>query len=78
MTWQDIEGGTGSHPIPKNDLVKVAQDRLTTLRMDDLDDVFSLRLSNTKRIFGVRVENILKILWYDPDHHVCPSPKKNT
>ncbi len=31
-----------------------------------------------QRIWGIKDRNILKVLWWDPDHEVCPSLKKYT
>jgi hypothetical protein len=68
----------GSHPIELHKLCKEAQDRLTHLRHDDLDTVFSLRISGPKRLYCIHHGNIMRVLWYDPDHQICPSPKKHT
>ena len=77
MTWTEIERG-GSHQVEKHRLCKAARDRLLTIQQDDVDELFSLRLTGTNRIWGIRVEGTLRILWWDPEHKVCPSPKKHT
>ncbi len=77
MTWAEIKC-SGSHNVKKNDLISEAKKRLDQLRLDDLDEVFSLRLTGTKRIFGMLNKGILGILWYDPNHLICPAPKKNS
>lgn len=85
MTWQDIKSasggrtnGTNSHSIPVDQLSKEAQARLTELKLDDQDAIFSLRLTGTLRIFGFQAGSAFKVLWHDPDHEVCPSGKKRT
>jgi len=42
------------------------------------DALYSLRLSGKLRLWGVRDRSVLQLLWYDPEHQVCPSPLKNT
>jgi len=77
MTWADIKKA-GSHNINRNDLISDAKKRLDQLQLDDLDELFSLRLTGTKRIWGKLNKEILGILWYDPNHSICPSIKRNT
>jgi hypothetical protein len=77
MTWADI-GRHGSHAISVEDLCADAQKRLRDLRLDDIDEVYSLRLTGKRRIFGIRDRHTLKILWWDPGHTCCPSQKKHT
>lgn len=66
----------GSHNIPVGDLSKPARDRLLEIELDDTDELFSLRLKGKERAFGIKDRSTLKLIWYDPDHEVCPSNKK--
>lgn len=77
MTWTQIMQ-SGSHPISCDRLCKEAEHRLEARSLDDNDEVFSLRLSGRNRIFGIRQNDCLQILWWDPDHKVCPSQLKHT
>jgi hypothetical protein len=82
MTWHEIHAATKKnkgnlhHFIPKTSLNKAAQERLRELNQDDIDKLFSLRLQGAHRIFGIKDGRVLKILWFDPDHEVCPCSKK--
>ena len=78
MTWADVEATTGSHFISVSDCNKDAGDRLKDIGQEDIDDLFSLRLSGKQRIWGIRDVVILRILWWDPKHLVCPSAKKGS
>ena len=80
MTWGEILGKSGDkhHSIDVHRLSKTAQDRLREIRLDDIDDVISLRVTGQERIFGVRFGSVLRLLWWDPLHEVCPSQKKHT
>lgn len=77
MTWDEIARG-GSHAIGVGSLCLAARKRLDEIGQADVDDVFSLRLEGKARVFGVRDRWILDLLWWDPDHQVCPYQKKHT
>jgi hypothetical protein len=77
MSWIEIMQA-GSHSISCDKLCKEAKDRLEARSLDDNDEVFSLRLSGKKRIFGIRQNQYLQILWWDPEHEVCPAQLKHT
>lgn len=77
LTWQSLRSN-GSHFVNRTDLCSEAQKRLTYLRKDDLDQLFSLRLTGPKRVWGIKEGNILWLLWWDPKHRVCVSNKKHT
>jgi len=77
MTWNQIIG-QDSHLIPRTDLCTDAQRKLTQLKQDDVDEVFSLRITGKERVFGIWEAGILRLLWWDPEHKICPSPKKLT
>jgi hypothetical protein len=77
MNWHEIEG-PDHHAIGVDRLSKEAQARLTEIKQDDIDEVFSFHFSGKPRIIGIRDMNVVKLLWWDPEHLVCPSQKKNT
>ncbi len=78
MTWAEIDGPSGSHFVAVADIEKPAKERLVHLQFDDVDELFSLRLTGPGRIWGIRVGAVLRLLWWDPKHEVCPSDLKNT
>lgn len=77
MFWKDILGRQ-NHEVPVPEISSVAQKRLIQLNLDDTESLVSLRLSGTQRIWGIRVGNVLRILWWDPNHKVYPSKPKHT
>lgn len=77
MTWGDIEG-PNNHSVEKYKLIKDAQQRLESINQDDVDELFSFRLNGRNRVWGIRDGQVFKLLWWDPEHQVCPSPKKHT
>jgi hypothetical protein len=68
----------GCHEIETHILCKEAQQRLLYLELDDLTCLFSLRLGSKTRVFCIRRPTYMRVLWWDPEHKVCPSKKKNT
>lgn len=77
MKWHEIEGDD-HHLIGLEALSKEAVKRLTEIHQDDVDEVFSFHFSGRPRIIGIRDRGIVKLLWWDPNHQVCPSKKKGT
>jgi hypothetical protein len=80
LTW--VEASSGSTPrlkrIPIGNICLKAQKRIQQLKLDDFGDVYELRINGTCRIWGLREEPAFLLLWWDPNHEVCPSPKKYT
>lgn len=77
LTWQDLRT-KGSHLVDLKDLSSKAQKRLEKIEKDDQDQLYSLRLSGKERIWGIKDGNIFSLLWWDPNHEVCPSLKRHT
>lgn len=55
-----------------------AQKRLQELRLYDVDRIHCLRFSGKQRVGGFITENVVNLLWWDPEHQVFPSAKKHT
>lgn len=71
-------GSNGCHFIPTTSLCKEAQARLVEIELDDLDELYSMRVNGKVRVHCVHRPQYMRLLWYDPEHKVCPSPKKRT
>ena len=80
MTWNQIlvEGKTRHHSIEVWKLCKEAQERLRIIGLGDAEEVVSLGLSGRERIWGIRQGVALLVLWWDPEHQICPSLLKHT
>jgi hypothetical protein len=78
MTWGEIEKNKQSHSISLDCISKEARDRLKKMNRDDLDPLFSLRLSGKERIWGWRDQESFYIIWWDPEHTVYPVPKRHS
>ena len=66
------------HPVPFDELCPDAQKRLKTLKRDDLEELWSFRVGSKPRVWAILYDNVFNVLWWDPNHKVCPSEKKNT
>lgn len=85
MTWNDIkrqthDNGKSKHHFLSIDILsKEAIDRIKERNLEDYaDSIFSFALQNKLRIVGIRKDEHFHILWYDPEHEICPSRKKHT
>jgi hypothetical protein len=79
-TWGQVHGDAhdSQHSVDLARLIKPARDRLRELDLDDLDSLFRFRLSGEERLWGVPLDNVFYVLWWDPNHEVCPSKKRHT
>lgn len=80
MTWSQIlevsggkSKGTHHHSINIHQCSKDAQRRLAELKLDNIPALFSLRINNKKRIWGIKEGHVLRLLWIDKQHSVYPS-----
>ena len=70
--------GTGSHVISCDRIISEAKKRLEDIQKDDVDELYSFRISAKERIWCIRDGHIMNILWWDPKHEIYPSLKKHT
>tara|TARA_R110002124_G_scaffold149220_1_gene315010 strand:- start:148910 stop:149386 length:477 start_codon:yes stop_codon:yes gene_type:complete len=60
-------------------LHKNAIKRLSDLKLiDHFDELITIRVTGKKRLWCLHNEHVLHMLWWDPDHKIYPSHKKNT
>lgn len=77
LSWQELRNN-GSHEVELDQIVPEARKRLEEIEQDEIDLLYSLRLTGKKRMWGIKDNNIFWILWWDPNHEICPSLKKHT
>lgn len=82
LKWNELEietfgkkGKSKHHWVSTNSIIKEARLRLTELKLDDYQEIFSIRLTGTNRLWGIRIYNYFQLLWFDYDHEICPSLK---
>lgn len=71
-------GRSGSHAVDVGSLCKEAKDRLAKIELDDIDELFSFRIDGPTRVWCRPLQGVMLVLWWDPEHQVCPSIKKHT
>lgn len=76
MTWAEIliKAKKQNHSIKVEAICTSAQRRLDSLKLF-IEDVVSLRLSARERVYGYLENGVLILLWWDPEHQICPSFK---
>lgn len=77
MTWREIlwpgtPGRTRNHAVSIEKMSATAQARLRS-HHQGLSNLVSLRLTGRQRVWGILSGGVLHLLWWDPDHAVCPS-----
>lgn len=79
MTWGELlkaaggrKNGNNHHQIDVAACCDEAQRRLQALHLDDIDQLFSLRLTGKWRLFGMKDGRVLRFLWCDQEHTVYP------
>lgn len=77
ITWTNIKEQShmkngrkvsNNHYIGFEHLSREAIERLSDLKLDDNDQIYSMRLEGTIRIYGFREQSTLDIVWVDYNH----------
>ena len=77
-TWGEIVSDKKhNHWIDVEEFSKPAQERMMELNLY-YDSLFSLRLTGKLRLFGYIENGVFYIIWYDPEHEICPATLKHT
>ena len=77
-TWDQIAGKT-HHMIPVSSIITSAQKRLAELGHDDEVRLASFHINGKQRMWAIRRSvNQFYLLWWDPEHEICPSYKRHT
>jgi hypothetical protein len=73
-TWKDllVRDAKHNHFIAVEKICPEAQDRLRVLHLDDTDALLTIRIGHLERIWGILELNVLKVLWWDPQHLIYP------
>jgi hypothetical protein len=75
-TWAEIlvADEANNHGIKTYKLCLEARQRLKELNIA-VDEVHSLRLTAKNRVFGIMDNGVFEVLWWDPEHQICPVRK---
>ena len=78
MNVSQFRTANSFHRVPTANITRIAKERLNKLKLDDIDIVYSFRITGTCRLWCMRHENILSVLWWDREHKVYPVGKRHT
>ena len=70
MSIGDLHSAGSSHDVAVRLLTREAKRRLEEIERDDLDELYSFRIQARERVWCVKHENIMLVLWWDPNHEV--------
>ncbi|WP_144016774.1 hypothetical protein [Beutenbergia cavernae] len=78
MLLGELFRGEHGKRYPIEVLCSDAQRRLEELEKDDETEVVRLRCGGKERLYGLLRDHVFHVLWWDPEHEVCPSVLRNT
>lgn len=64
--------------VSPDKIVPHAFKRLQDIQKDDTEHLHAWHIKGKERLWCIVHEGIMCILWWDPEHEVYPTPKKNT
>lgn len=70
--WIELQKQNSCHPIPVEKIIDKAQRRLYEKCPPGIDSLFQIKVGGKRRVWGERKEDILYLIWYDPDHTIYP------
>jgi hypothetical protein len=83
QTWGELSH-SGKHTtatgIPVESLPKASQARMMEhVNLRDIPEtLWELHMGGLPRVWGRRRQEVFEMMWWDPDHEVCPSKKRRT
>lgn len=77
-SFSDLSGKQGAKFIAVGALDRAAQRRLEELQRDDCPGLWELHLGGKPRLWGMRDGETMMLIWWDPNHQVCPAHKRHT
>jgi hypothetical protein len=72
-TFGEMASSRGTKMIPAENLCARAQKRLRELKLDDFGEIWEMHLKGKWRAWGMRQGETMLLVWWDPEHEVCPS-----
>lgn len=78
MNVAQLRSAESYHKYPISRLSKLAKERLQTIRLDDVDVLYSFHITGPCRLWCMKHDNLMCVLWWDRHHEVYPVEKSNT
>lgn len=80
-TRRELERRKRIKAIPVEHVCREAQERLVKIGGEEHDTLWELRIATSRkqRVWGIVRESVFHLLWWDPEHTVCPAgPPRGT
>lgn len=78
MNISQLKQAQSLHGVPCANISKIAKERLQEINKDDLDIIYGFHIAGECRLWCMKHENILSVLWWDRNHEVYPVRKRHT
>ncbi len=78
MNTEQLRDNGSFHPKPVDELTREQKERLQQIELDDIDEIYSFRITGKCRMWCIKYGSILLLLWWDRDHDIAPSVKKHS
>ena len=76
MDASQLKEAASNHSAPSSEVSQEAKKRLRELQLDDQENLWSFRITQQRRFWCIKHENIYALLWWDPCHKVYPTKQK--
>lgn len=81
-TWKKIESSqngssTGLMDVYRLDVKEMVENHLKTKHLEDHDKLYKIEIKGSHRVWGIREENTLFLLWNDSEHRFYKHQNKN-
>ena len=78
MNYAQFRDAKSFHSVPTANISKRAKERLQQIQLDDIDILYSFHITGPCRLWCMKHDNILSVLWWDRNHEVYPIKKRRT
>ena len=78
MNVAQLRQAKSLHGVPTVNISQKAKVRLEEIKLDDIDIIYGFHIMGLCRLWCMKHENILSVLWWDRNHEVYPVGKKHT
>jgi len=73
LTWAEVKTKPHCHSKDIDELKQQLQNRLNERKLDYVERLFQICMGSIHRIWGYRERRVFYLMWYDPEHDVCPT-----
>ncbi len=78
MNSAQLRQAQSLHGVPTINIGRKAKTRFEEIRLADIDIIYGFHITGLCRLWCMKHENILSVLWWDKNHEVYPVGKKHT